>query len=221
MKKLLLILALLFATESYADSSFLSCFDFEYMYPKDSENYIFFQDVFKNGIEQNTYMDFLLSDTRTFGEKVTLISTLSGYFEFKYESDEEVSGDYIPPGYFNEYTKAFANTVCQKYQVETINDKKVPNELKYLYHFMGDFGIFKPDIEKYNKLTKLMPNSLTAQSVKVITFAYFIIYNDKSFLKDDYYKNYFNPYKANWESYNEDILPKVAKKVEEWNNYLP
>ena len=201
---------------AWADSSFLPAIEFEYLYAN-KQKHEFFQNISDYGINSDDYLDFLLDDGNTLGEKVALITALASYFEWikyddnKYNDDEQ---------YFEDYMLLFEDLALKAYKVTDMEDKAIPAAIRLLYTLMLDYGTFSPSIEKYNRLAEELPNSLTAQSIKVIAFGYDIIYNDKESLIKVYMRDYFEPFDRQWKNYTQDIIPEVYEYVARWNGYI-
>lgn len=202
MKKYLTLFSLCFllVNSANADSSFLPGLEFTKLFENDS----MIQSVSKNGMAEEPFMNYLNSD-HSLGEKATLISALASYFEWKDDDGTEE--------YFTRYRQAYKQFVESKYKT-TIEDPKVPAETRLLYCLLTDFGTSTPSKEKYKALAAELPQSLTAQSVMVIAYAYDILYNDKKqyALLLDLEENYIKPYRATYTQLNGDIPLGVAEE---------
>ncbi|MDR1878118.1 MAG: hypothetical protein LBQ64_00965 [Bacteroidales bacterium] len=187
----------------YADSSFLPAFDFIYLY----EDHRLITGTRNEGISEKEYLKFLLSDKHPLGEKVALVEALATYFEFM---DVDKNPSYYD--YFFDYAKAF------KHKLSKINPASP--ELQLLETLMDDYQTFEPNIKRYNQLADELPESLTMQSIKVIAFAYDLLYNDRWELVDEYVNNYLHPYKNKWENYSQDIRPKAFEYVDSWLQFI-
>ncbi|NDW08935.1 hypothetical protein [Dysgonomonas sp. 520] len=223
MKKILLLLISILTvnTASFADSSYLSSFDFEYNLYRDDP---VIWGVKEKGIDKDSFLEFMFSEERLLGEKITLISTLSAYFEFAY-LDENRDKDEV--SYFEDYREEFLQRLFNEYNTVFFTDKKIPAEYRLLYMLMSEFDstnyYLVPEVSKYVKLIDSeLPNSLAAQSIKVLTFAYDIIYTPKkqSNIIAMYKNRFHEPYKENWEKYDVDISPKVGGEVLGWLRFV-
>ena len=216
MKKIVVLFILCLSCNGvlFADSSFLPALEFHYLYP-DNE---ILHDASKNGISEEDYLDFLFSDENSLGEKVALISALASYFEW-IEYDDNEANDH-EERYFERYTVFFENTVMEKFNVDFLDTQVIPNEMILLTVLMKDYETFDPNVKEYDRLAKLLPESLTVQSVKVIAYAYDIVYNDRNELIDSYLNQYLNPYNLHFEDYNQDIDVNVHKDINEWYRYM-
>ena len=220
MKKCLV--SIIFCTISlnlFADASFLPDLRFDYIY-RDNE---FIDNTSKKGIDLDSYINFLISDENPLGEKAALIVALSNYFE-NIVFDDNPKNDH--ENYFEEYSHYFEEYLLEKYEAESINSKKIPINMQFLTTLMDDFGTYSPNIKAYDRFAEIMPQSLTVQSVKVIAYAYDIVYNksDSEMLLqyiDTYEKRYFNPYKENFENYNKDIVDtELLSDVIYWRRFM-
>ena len=195
-----------------ADSSFLPALEFEYVY-RDNE---FIFGTSENGIDSKSYIEFLVSEEKTLGEKAALIAALASYFEFRGQENED---------YFEKYSYCFEEYLQKKYSIESIDSDMIPNEMKFLKTLMNDYGSFHPNINGYDKFAEMIPQSLTVQTVKVIAFAYDIVYNKSHHAMlphfiEKYEENYLNPYKEHFENYEQDINTKALDYVESWRQYM-
>ena len=196
----------------FADSSFLPALEFEYVY----RNNEFIFGTSEKGIDTKSYLEFLVSEENILGEKAALIVALASYFEFRNEKNENS---------FEEYTYSFEKYLQEKYGVVAIDADIISDEMKFLKTLMNDYGSFHPSIDAYDKFAEIMPQSLTVQTVKVVAFAYDIVYNKSHFEKlpyfiDRYEKEYLNPYMENFENYKQDINTKVINDVRYWRQYM-
>ena len=216
MKKIVVLFILCLSCNEvlFADSSFLPALEFHYLYPDNG----ILHDASKNGISEEDYLDFLFSDENSLGEKVALISALASYFEWiEYDDNEENDHD---ERYFERYTILFENAVMEKFNVDFLNTQVIPNEMILLTVLMKDYETFDPNVKEYDRLAELLPESLTVQSIKVIAYAYNIVYNDKNKLIDTYLNQYLNPYNLHFKDYNQDIDVNVHKDINEWYRYM-
>ena len=196
-------LVLFLGTNAFADSTFLPAFEFCSLY-KDNKT---ITTTKEKGISKSKYLKFLLSNKQTLGEKVALIDALATYFEFIDMDKTPVFYDYFP-----DYTIAF------KQKLTKLN--KVSPELHLLETLMDDYLTFTPNIKRYDELAAQMPTSLTAQTIKVLAFAYDILYNRKWNLIEDYQNKYLSPYNDMWQNYNQDIKLEVHTTVNEWLRFI-
>ena len=216
MKKIVVLFILCLSCNEvlFADSSFLPALEFHYLYPDNG----ILHDASKNGISEEDYLDFLFSDENSLGEKVALISALASYFEWiEYDDNEENDHD---ERYFEKYTILFENAVMEKFNVDFLNTQVISNEMILLTVLMKDYETFDPNVKEYDRLAELLPESLTVQSVKVIAYAYDIVYNDKNESIDTYLNQYLNPYNLHFKDYNQDIDVNVHKDINEWYRYM-
>jgi hypothetical protein len=188
---------------TYADSSFLPAFDFIYLY----KDHPLITATRNEGISQKEYLKFLLSEQHPLGEKVALVEALAAYFEFMDADKNPACYDY-----FFDYTKAFREKLSESASVSP--------ERQLLETLMDDYQTFEPNIRRYNQLADELPESLAAQSIKVIAFAYDVLYNDRWELVDEYVNNYLNPYKNAWKNYRQDIRPKAFEYVDSWLRFI-
>ncbi|GHV58725.1 hypothetical protein FACS1894182_11670 [Bacteroidia bacterium] len=203
MKKAVIILAFFLSTgaAARADSYFLSAFEFYLHYP---ENSIIYKTA-NQGISQNDYLDFLIAADKPLGDKVALIGALSTYYEFH---DDDKSDD------FKKYTTRFKQHIYNRIT------RLDPSEALLLETLMDDYQTFTPNTNQYNRLADKMPESLTAQSVRVIARAYDILYNRKWNEVSEFENDNLNPYLQSWQNCRQDINPKVRENVEWWLFYI-
>lgn len=203
----LFIISLFIGSQLFADSTFLPGLEFYYLYRENK----FIYGASDNGISEEEYLNFLLSDENPLGEKVALISALASYFEF---IDLDDNPDKDNENYFETYTALFKEKVRKKYT------KTTPPSVRLLEVLLDDYQTLDPNITAYDQIAAEMPQSLTAQSVKVIAFAYDVVYNRRCNRVEKYEDNYLTPYRESWESYERDIDPAVQTKVEEWPEFV-
>ncbi|MCD8029349.1 MAG: hypothetical protein LUF85_00480 [Bacteroides sp.] len=208
MKRILLLMVLLcIGKMAFPDSSFLPGLEFHYLY-RDNE---FVFGTSERGIPQEEYISFLCADENLLGEKVALISALASYFKWRDIDDEPDNDD---ENYFGEYTMQFKKKAQERYK------DQLPTTVQLLIALMNDYETFSSHTSAYDRLAAELGNSLTAPSVKGIAYGYDILYNRKWDRVGKYEDDYFGPYKANWQTYGEDIHTDVHKKVEEWLFYI-
>lgn len=205
MRKIALLIVLLFGTIklAYADSTFLPALEFHFLY---TDNPFIFE-TSEKGIDEKKYLDFLLSGKNPLGERIALVTALASYFEWMDLNDNPDKDD---EAYFAKYTAEFKKAM-----------NKTPSpELILLATLMDDYQTEHPNIEMYDRLATEMPQSLAAQSVSVIAFAYDVLYNRKWNSVKEYEDDYLDPYKKLWQSYVKDVDPEVHENVESWPNYI-
>ncbi|GHV58737.1 hypothetical protein FACS1894182_11710 [Bacteroidia bacterium] len=203
MKKAILILntlvLLLIGQTAFADSAFLTSFNFDLLY-KDNQ---LISETRQTGIAADDYLNFLFSEQQTLGEKVALIEALAACFEWNTDKRD----------YFREYTRLFKKKL--------IENKLLTPEMELLETLMGDYQAWKHlNFKRYNQLAKKLPESLTAQSIRVIAFSYYIVYDHIDNLEDEYKTRYLYPYKKAWKNYRQDIKPEVYQNVMSWRQYI-
>lgn len=222
MKKLISLIFLLsvFLLKANADSSYLSALEFEYLY-KDHE---VIWGAKERGIEKESFLDFMFSDENSLGEKVALISALSAYFEFAYLHNDR---DENEVSYLEAYREEFKTQLMNRCKVDSSKDKNILPEYRLLCLLLDEFDstnyYLLPKVSEYIELVDSeLSNSLTAQSVKVITFGYEIIYGHrKTPTIVAMYRNQFHePYKENWTKYDQDIRPEVSNEVLGWRQFV-
>jgi hypothetical protein len=206
MKKILITLTFLASLSATADSYFLSALEFESLY---SDNHLIYQTQEK-GIDELTYFNFLTSPDNMLGEKAALITAFASYFEF---NAPEGTDDYF--GTYSQYFERYLNS--------EYNDISI--EMQFLQTLMNNYGTTDPNIEAYNKFAEMMPNSLTVQTVRVVAFAYDIVYNKSRHASqaeyvEMYELDYYQPYIYNFMNYDEDILPPVLGYVDNWRQFM-
>lgn len=200
MKYFILLAALLFSTPLLADSTFLAGLNFVRVYEEKGDHQ--YHLISENGISADNFMKKMNDPKSTLGEKVALLNALSSYYEWA-EKPKASFGLYR-----NKYEKSLKD--LYKTEVSPQNDALKP-EIRLLLQLMADHDSTSPHVEIYQMLAKKMPNSLTAQSVSVFSFAYDILYNDKNVfahiqnLKDNHLKPYFD----NLENFEEDVPVEI------------
>ncbi len=203
MKRIYLVIAFLMVGKfTFADSTFLPGLEFHYLY---KENPFIFG-TSETGVSEDEYVEFLISEENPLGEKIALISAFAYYLEWPDDHDEN---------YFETYTAAF------KKRVEEVCQTPFSTEIQLLITLMEDYQTMAPDTDVYERLADEIGNSLAAESVKVIAYAYDILYNRRWDRIEKYQTEYLEPYKNSWESYRQDVVPAIHIRVTEgWLVYI-
>lgn len=194
----------------HADATFLSDIPFSDAYA--DINII--ADTREYGIERDVFLDYMFSDEFTLGEKVALISALSAYFEWKSTDEED--------NYFVKYGKAYTARLLNRYETGNINNAQIPGEYLLLHYLINDYDTTYPNLKNYEKVATLLPKSLTAQTIKLFSQAYFIIYNSgrTAVNKRKFDERYLNPFNTEIKIFNKDLRPKAVQDVIDWSGYI-
>ena len=200
MKYLILLATFLFSTPLLADSTFLSGLNFERVYTEKGDQQ--YELIREKGISVDNFIKKINDKKTTLGEKVALLNALSSYYEWSEK----------PKGSFIVYQKKFESSLKETYnQNISAQNESIKPETRLLLQLMSDYDSSSPRVEMYQMLARKMPNSLTAQSISVMAFAYDILYNNKNDFAtiQDLKNNYLQPYNDNFKSFEADIPVEV------------